>query len=546
MTGDQPGGATVMPPAEALPRAPAIALPPEMQWRKLSPRMLVMHPVQELIRAVPALAAVLFAGHGSLTGQLWALGVAGLLIVIGLTRYFTTTFRIAGGQVQLRKGLIRRKTTAIPLDRVRTVDVSSNPLHRILALGKVKVGTGQADRKRNNGIELDALTIGQATALRDELLHRRDVAVTAERDMPGLTAAAGAGTAPRSAVQHAVQDTAVHAPTATLIARMSPSWLRFGPCSLSGAITALAFVGLVTNALNSAHLSATASGPARSVVEYVDHAPGWLLAVQVVVAAAVVIAVASTAGYLLAFWRFTLVRYAEGTLQSTRGLLTTRSTTIAERRLRGVELSEPLLLRAASGARCIAIATGLRVGGGSERGGSLLLPPAPAAIARQVAAAVLTDGEPLDVDLVPHGPAARRRRYTRALVPPAALVVALLIACVLGPVPLVVPLATLVLLPMAALLAADRYRSLGHARTERHLVTRFGSLVRRRCMLETAGIIGFTLRQSFFQRRLDIVTLTATTAAGRQHYRVSDLRSTEAVDVAEDSIPGLLQPFLLG
>ena len=55
--------------------------------------------------------------------------------------------------------------------------------------------------------------------------------------------------------------------------------------------------------------------------------------------------------------------------------------------------------------------------------------------------------------------------------------------------------------PLACLLAVDRYRSLGHAVVAGWLVFRQGSLVRRRCVLEVDGVIGWTLRQSFFQRR---------------------------------------------
>src|SRR5262249_60252672 len=50
-------------------------------------------------------------------------------------------------------------------------------------------------------------------------------------------------------------------------------------------------------------------------------------------------------------------------------------------------------------------------------------------------------------------------------------------------------------LPVAWALAADRYRNLGHALVDRTLVIRWGSLVRRRCALDTDGIIGWNLRQ---------------------------------------------------
>ena len=71
----------------------------------------------------------------------------------------------------------------------------------------------------------------------------------------------------------------------------------------------------------------------------------------------------------------------------------------------------------------------------------------------------------------------------------------------------------------ALLLAADRYRSLGHAFVDGFLVTRQGSVVRRRYMVHTDGIIGWNEHQSFFQRRSGVVTLHATTAAGKQSLR---------------------------
>jgi putative membrane protein len=102
----------------------------------------------------------------------------------------------------------------------------------------------------------------------------------------------------------------------------------------------------------------------------------------------------------------------------------------------------------------------------------------------------------------------------------------------------------LALLPLGAALAYDRYRSLGHALVGRTLVTRGGSLVRRRCVLAREGIIGWNLEQSFFQRRAGLATLVATTAAGRQRYAVQDVPIEEAVSFADQAVPGLLTPFL--
>ncbi len=121
-----------------------------------------------------------------------------------------------------------------------------------------------------------------------------------------------------------------------------------------------------------------------------------------------------------------------------------------------------------------------------------------------------------------HGQVARRRRYVRAVGAVLIALVGLLIAGVLEGWPLSVGFAGLVLVPAAAL-AEDRYRNLGHAVVADHLVTRSGALVRRRVMIESDGIVGWKMRQTFFQRRVGVMTLTAATAAGRQGYRVVDV-----------------------
>lgn len=74
----------------------------------------------------------------------------------------------------------------------------------------------------------------------------------------------------------------------------------------------------------------------------------------------------------------------------------------------------------------------------------------------------------------------------------------------------------------AALLAADRARVLGHRVDARWLTARTGSWEQRRYAISTDGIIGWTVRQSWFQRRAGVATLIAATAAGVKAYRVID------------------------
>jgi putative membrane protein len=328
------------------------------------------------------------------------------------------------------------------------------------------------------------------------------------------------------------------------LARLRPGWVRYGPFTLSGLVTVGVVAAFLSRAVNEAHIDPTRYGPLRALAGHLSHARVGLAIAEVLAACMIVVAVASTFGYVLAFWGFRLSRHSAGTLHVTRGLLTARATTIEERRLRGVEVSEPLLLRMAGGARLIAIATGLRVGRGAERGGTLLLPPAPRAEVDRVAGEVLHDREPVVAPVIPHGPRARRRRYTRALAVAWLIVAALVVAWWFAGWPAWTWQVGLVALPVAALLAYDRARSLGHALVNGRLVARQGSLVRRRCVLDADGIIGWNLDRSFFQRLGGLSTLTATTAAGQQRYAVPDVDLHEALRLADAATPGLLTPFL--
>jgi putative membrane protein len=511
--------------------------------------MLLVHPVQEIPRAIPALLGVSIAGTSG--GHAWW-GLVSLVIVMaaGVLRWFTTTYRITPEYVQVRKGLVRRKSLSVPRDRVRTVDVTAHAIHRIVGLTRVTVGTGRSDRK-DEGVRLDGLSAAEAVRLREDLLHLRPTASGA-----GVVAASPSASA-NSASANSVSLEASADPEVEL-ARLQPGWVRYGPFTLSGFVAIGVIAAFASRAVNEAQIDPTRFGPTRALGGHLQHLPLGLAIAEVVAACLIFVAIASAVGYVLAFWRFRLTRHAAGTLHVTRGLITSRATTIEERRLRGVEVSEPLLLRAVGGARCIAIATGLRVGRGAERGGTLLLPPAPLAEVERVAVEVLrwqalagpraqasSGRAPVASPLIGHGRRARRRRYTRALGVATLVVAALFAAQRLIDGPAWMWEASLLLLPIAALLARDRYRSLGHALVGGWLVTRQGSLVRRRCALSSDGIVGWNLHQSLFQRRAGLATLTATTAAGRQRYEVSDVDLLEAVRLADRTVPDLLTPFLV-
>lgn len=137
-------------------------------WRRLSPRMLLVHPVQQVMQFLPALFGVVILGRAN-DGMPWWFEIVfvAIPVLLGISRWFTTSYTIGQDTIRLRTGLLQRKTLTANLERVRTVDAVAPPLHRLLGLAKVMIGTG-ADKP----FELNGLRAAEARSLRTELLHR--------------------------------------------------------------------------------------------------------------------------------------------------------------------------------------------------------------------------------------------------------------------------------------------------------------------------------------------------------------------------------------
>ena len=488
-------------------------------WQRLDPRMLLVHPVRELLRFLPVLVGLFVAGSATGgTDRPWQLLGVAVPVGLGVLRYLTTSFRIAGGRVELRRGLLNRHVLSTPVDRVRTVDVTASPIHRLLGLTTVRVGTGTASTDDDDRLDLDGLPAERARLLRAELLR-----VAPAGDAP-VSAGAGAGDGDLVAGER-------------VVLRLDPAWIRFAPLTSSGVVMAAAVLGAGSQVLDS--LGGYEHLDLGRVAADVSNAPVWVSVPAGIVSFVVLVSLLSVGGYLVTNWGFTLT-HAAGAWHLRRGLLTTRETSLDDERVSGVTLGEPLGLRLAGGGRVSAIVTGLDR---RQQGSSVLVPPAPLDVAHRVVREVLGAAGPVDVPLVGHGPRARTRRFTRALVPAVLLVGAAgWLVAASGASYWLLAVAALAL-PAALALAADRARGLGHALSSGYVVARSGSLNRQRHVLGTADVIGWNFRATWFQRRAGLTSLVATTAGGSQRVTVLDVPEAVGVDLAARAVPGLVEQF---
>ncbi|GAA5042373.1 PH domain-containing protein [Nocardia callitridis] len=507
----------------------------QQPWLRLDKRMLLVYPVTELVKYIPVLVVTVILGTNN-GNPLW--GVIPLVLVVGfaLARWFTTTYRVGPTHIELRTGVLQRKKLSVPRARVRSVDIEADLLHRALGLSVLAIGTGQQTEDKDK-FKLDALDATLVPALRAELL-----AHTAGAPEPADS------TESRESLSDNTSDTS---PPLHEIGHWQPSWVRYAPLSLTGfaiigPLVGVAFqVGLGEKIFASDAVHNVGSGGVLAIA---------LGIVALLVAIVVVVSLLACLRYLTTYFGLRVTENGR-TLQLRHGLFTTRQITLDLARFRGATLQQPLLLRLADAAELRAIMTGASP---SQK----ILPQAPRAAVEHTLSHLLSpttvgdnektlwapdDAGPVRVPLIAHGPLARRRRYIRAMVPVEVVAVALLvITLVIDGVSPWWWLLPILLVPPSIALAEDRYRGLGHAvipataTTPTWLITRSGSLDRNRDCLEAPGIIGWTVHQTFFQRRLGLATVIAATAAGSKHYFVVDIPLDDAWQLIESVTPGRL------
>ncbi|HEX6150909.1 PH domain-containing protein [Nocardioides sp.] len=499
------------------PQGPPPEAPPDSPWQRLDPRMLFVHPVREIVKFLPVLVGLFLASTAAERGTYFQAFVIVIPIAIGIVRYATTRYRIHDERVELRRGLISTRLTATPLDRVRTVDLTASPVHRLLGVATLRIGTGTASKEGEDALDLDGLGAQQARELRAVLLN--SIARAAPTDAAAAPLPPGGGE--------------------RLVARFEPGWLRFAPFTSAGFVLAAGVIGVGSQVLDGLGFFSDIDG------DEIDSAlvsAGALLAIPaLMITVAVLVAVFAVLGYLVANGNFALSHTTpDGSWHVRRGLLTTRETSLDDDRLRGAAIGEPWGLRLVHGGRLNAIVTGLNR---SESGSSSLLPPTPRDLVDRVAAEVVGTAAPVQAALRDHGPRARARRYVRALVP-SAIVAAAVVALAVGIGAGWLSVLAVIPLLLGAGLAVDRARSLGHGLVDDWFVARSGSLTRKRELLAADAIIGWNLQSTWFQRRAGLVTLTATTAGGSQSVTALDVPARDAVAVADTAVPGLLSQFL--
>jgi putative membrane protein len=467
--------------------------PPPARGQRTSPRIVLVHTAtfRQARQFVPALIPLVAAtglGGGTTTVVLLAVAITLLSLVTAALSWWRFTYADGPTTVVVTRGLLSRSVRTVPNDRIRGVEVEAPLLHRLFGLVRVRIDAAAgAVNGKDEELVVDGLPRAEADRLRTAVLTHRAAVPTPEGE-------------PRPADED--------------FARFDNRWLLYAPLVGSYLAVPLAAVGALFR------LAQELPQRFRPDLRGVEIS-GLRVLLVVLGIALLLLITGSIIGAAVVNWGFRLTRRG-GSLVATRGLVTRRHTELEIDRIRGWTLSEGLGMRWVGAARAGALVTGL--GDAARRG--QLLPLGPREEGRALGVRLVDDPGPL----VPHPPAARRRRIVRALT--AGLLVTAL-GLLLTPLlgwwwVLAVGLALVVL---GVPLGLGRYAALGHAAGPSSFSVRSGWLVREQAVLQRRAVVGWQVRQSPFQRRAGLATVLACVGAGRGGYA--------AVDMAADEVAAL-------
>lgn len=433
-----------------------------------------LHPLSVLYRAgesVWRLAWVLvILSIGSTqfgTGLQSAVGLVAAGLAVALVYQFVYvrrfTYDLTPDTFDIESGVLSRRTREIPYGRVQNVDVRRDPIQRILGLAEVRIETAGGGETEAS---LRFVSPGEADRLQTVVGRRKR----------GTDTEAGRAREEPADLLFAIS------PTELLLLGLVKVDLR-----LVSAVTV--FLPVLVPSISEVF----------PLVSLVAVAP--ILAVVLVGAGLLASSVVAVSTY----YGFRLTR-KEDELRYERGLLQTYSGAIPLDKVQTIALSENVIARAIGYASLAVETAGYAPG--EESGSQSAVPVAERE--RVVELAREIESFP-DVEFERPPTRARTRyaaRYTLALAVVTAMVYGL--DRVWGfPIPWVSPLVLLPLVPVAAHL---KWRNLGYALLDEHVLTRAGFWTRTTRVVPYYRVQTVVERATVFQRRRDLATVVVDTA----------------------------------
>ncbi|GGJ81381.1 membrane protein [Pilimelia anulata] len=330
-----------------------------------------LHPLSPLLHSAKALAVIVAAlswqGYAQLGTLRWLVVVAALVALAGVwsvISWFSTGYRLAGRELRIDEGVLWRRSRAIPLERLQSVEVRRPLLAQLAGLAELRLEVAGGAKTE---APLAYLGVAEAHTLRDRLLAISHA---------GTPAAAAAP--PPAAVLHTVRNE-----------------------------------DLVVAQLLSPEVWAVPLGVAVVLYQAVaGHDWGFLALAST--GTAMLAVFAQPIRRALRHWRFT-VAWAPVGLAVTHGLLDHRQQVVPLDRVQSVRVVWPLLWRRRRWLRLHLDVAGYSPGENGEQTADTLLPVGTADVARRLLPVVLPG---TDWAALPSTPPPARARWLAPLAAP--------------------------------------------------------------------------------------------------------------------------------
>lgn len=465
---------------------------------RLHPIWIVYSAINSLRALIFPLVIMLFSGGNAF--QWFGIGT-GLLITVAIVGYRALmwnrfTYEISARGIHVRSGVISRQERFLPSERIQTIDLNEDVLHRLLQIVAIKVESA-AGSVAGADIVLEAVSRADAARIRHDLLSLKATGISANDVSP------------------AVQETTREEEGELL-----------GTIPMRRLVVAGATSGRVGPALGLIFAGLQFSDellPLRFWDQIIDKTPdptveiiGALLLIGALLAWS--FAIIST---FLTYGNFEL-RRIDNRLQATYGLLERRRVSIPITRIQAISVTEGILRQPFGLATIRAESAGY---GKESAESGILMPLLPLAEVNAFLQRACPEFA-IDPTTIPlNGPPVRARlRYLTAPIWGALvlIVIAILLGIVVGPLSTNWAVAAIPVIGIAGIMGWMNYRDSGwYIGPSGLLVIRGRSIDRNTTITRGRRIQQCTLTENPFQRRAGLASFHAAVASGGAGGRIS-------------------------
>ncbi len=140
------------------------------EYERIHPLTILVNLERAIRRMIFVVALVVFnmiRGEGFNQYEILGAALGGFIVLDAVVRYFTYGYRIRGGQLEIKQGVLMRSNRSIPLDRIQNINFQRSVTHRLTGLVDLEIETAAGSKAEAS---ISALDLESAERLRRQLV----------------------------------------------------------------------------------------------------------------------------------------------------------------------------------------------------------------------------------------------------------------------------------------------------------------------------------------------------------------------------------------